>query len=144
VKTIKTLICFLLLGSTITLETGCLKKGADDPLISFRTRKSRITNDWVLVQYQKNNGNVDLSGTYNEWNIHDNGAIDQTEEGTIFGFTTRETHTGTWTFIDNAKSLSISNNGDTKVYTIDRLEHTELWLIRTDGSDTYTYHFQPR
>jgi hypothetical protein len=143
-KTFKTLLFVLFLGATVTSETGCFKKGADDPFISLRTRKSRVTNDWVLHEYKKNGTDQDLSGTYNEWNIHDNGAIDQTEQGTLFGFTARETHTGTWSFLDNGKTLSVSNNGKTTQYTIDRLSHTDLWLIRTDGSDSYTLYFSPR
>jgi hypothetical protein len=143
-KTFKRLIFLLLIGFTVSSETGCVKKGPDDPFISFRTRSSRLCQDWILVKYEKNDGNEDLSGTYNEWNIHSNGTISQTEEGTLFGFTARTTSDGTWAFLDNSKSLSVTINNGTKNYVIDRLASKELWLTRYEGSDTYFLHFQVR
>jgi hypothetical protein len=140
----KQLIILLVLGFIISSETGCIKKGPDDPFISLRTRQSRLCQDWILVKYEKNDGNIDLSGTYSEWNFHDNSTIDQTEEGILFGFTIRTTNTGSWSFTNSKKDVSVIINNQTTDYVIDRLAAKELWLTRYDGSDTYFLHFNLR
>jgi hypothetical protein len=143
-KTMKQLIILLMIGFTISSGTGCIKKGPDDPFISLRTRQARLCQDWILIQYEKNDDAIDLSGTYSEWNFHDNSTIDQTEEGTLFGFTIRTTSSGTWSFTNNKKNVSVIINNETREYVIDRLASKELWLTRYDGSDTYFLHFNLR
>lgn len=34
---------------------GCFKKGADDPVISLRSRKARITGNWVMISGKRTN-----------------------------------------------------------------------------------------
>jgi hypothetical protein len=143
-KMLKQFVIAALIGFTLTSEVGCVKKGPDDPLISLRTRQSRLCQDWILAKYEKNDVAMDLSGTYSEWLFHDNGSIAQTEEGTLWGFTARETSDGTWSFVDSKKSLSVNINKGTNNYVIDRLSSSELWLTRYDGSDTYFLHFTKR
>ncbi|TAE87024.1 MAG: hypothetical protein EAY81_04735 [Bacteroidetes bacterium] len=46
----KTLAFILLL--TIVSTSGCLKKGEDDPFISFRTRKARVAGKWKVTSYK--------------------------------------------------------------------------------------------
>jgi len=134
----------ILVGMATMFETGCIKKGPDDPLISLETRMTRMSQDWVLVQYEKNDGVIDLTGTYSEWDIHKNSTLTQTEEGTMFGFAVRTSSDGNWSFIDSKKSISININNEVKNYLIDRLSSTELWLTYYQGSDTYFLHFQVR
>ena len=140
----KQFIVASLIGFISISETGCVKKGPDDPLISLRTRQSRLCQDWILVKYEKNDSEIDMSGIFSEWLIHDNGSIAQTEEGSIFGFPVRTTSDGTWSFTDSKKSISININSGTNSYVLDRLSASELWLTRTDGSDVYFLHFQKR
>jgi hypothetical protein len=143
-KTLKLLMISTLIGFTLSSETGCVKKGPDDPLISLRTRQSRLCQDWILIQYEKNDNAIDLSGTYSEWNFQDNSTVIQTEEGTIFGFSVRTTSTGSWSFTNNKKNVSVIINNESTNYVIDRIAAKELWLTRYDGSDTYFLHFSLR
>jgi hypothetical protein len=143
-KILKQFIFAALIGFTLSSETGCVKKGPDDPLISLRTRQSRLCQDWILQKYEKNDGSIDLSGIFSEFNIHDNGSITQTQEGNIFGFPVRTSSDGTWSFTDSKKSISININKETDNYVIDRLSAKELWLTRYNGSDTYFLHFTLR
>lgn len=39
----------LLLAFVAIFLSGCLKKGEDDPLISFRTRKARVVGNWTMT-----------------------------------------------------------------------------------------------
>lgn len=39
----------MLIAFTTVFLSGCLKKGEDDPLISFRTRKARVVGNWTMT-----------------------------------------------------------------------------------------------
>ena len=47
-KLINTLL-LIFLSFALCCLSGCLKKGEDDPLISLRTRKARLTGQWYLT-----------------------------------------------------------------------------------------------
>lgn len=54
--------------------TACLRKGADDPLISFRTRKARMEGKWTMVNGFKsqitNNGyTIQVTYTDNKYEL---------------------------------------------------------------------------
>ncbi|MDO9000443.1 MAG: hypothetical protein Q7W45_11805 [Bacteroidota bacterium] len=42
------IVKLILLVAILTNFSSCLKKGEDDPLISFRTRKARVVGDWAV------------------------------------------------------------------------------------------------
>ena len=42
-------IFFMLITFVLVCLSSCLKKGEDDPLISFRTRKTRLAGQWQLT-----------------------------------------------------------------------------------------------
>ncbi len=141
-KTLKQICMAMFIGLLLSSAMGCVKKGPDDPLISFHTRQARLTQDWILVKYEKNDVTIDMSGSSSEWIFHDNGSIAQTLSGVIFGFPASTTSDGTWSFSDSKKSVSININNGTNSYVIDRLSEKELWLTRYDGGDTFFLHFQ--
>lgn len=44
---------FLMLAMVLVIFSDC-KKGADDPAISFRSRKTRISGEWIFVKRDLN------------------------------------------------------------------------------------------
>ncbi len=49
-----TILLVLLSVVILPLFTGCFGVGEDDPFISFRTRKARVTGNWDVSKYYKN------------------------------------------------------------------------------------------
>lgn len=47
-KIILQLLCFILFTPMVV---SCIKKGSDDPLLSFRTRTERLAGEWRLKKY---------------------------------------------------------------------------------------------
>lgn len=56
------LFAVLLFVFILFTTSSCLKKGTDDPTISFRTRKQRIEGEWTVVSYFGNSVNQFASG----------------------------------------------------------------------------------
>ena len=48
-----TILMTLVVITILPLFTGCFGVGEDDPFISFRTRKNRITGDWTVAEHKK-------------------------------------------------------------------------------------------
>lgn len=140
-KTSKIILVALIIATTITIVIPSCKKGDDDPIVSLRTRKDRFTNTWTLVKYEKNGVNQDISGATYIYNAFNSGTLTRTVEGTIFGFPTRIVSDGTWSFLNDDEDVKIIISADNTIYNIQRLATKELWLKRTDNSDTYIYYF---
>jgi len=47
---VKILFLLGIISTTIVMES-CFKKGPNDPFISFRSRKARMTGDWIIKSY---------------------------------------------------------------------------------------------
>ncbi|MES2779244.1 MAG: hypothetical protein V4651_05030 [Bacteroidota bacterium] len=136
----KVTFAFIILIIAITSFSSC-KKGTDDPVISLKTRKDRITNTWYLVKYEKNGVNQDTSGSSYVYSIASNGTLTRTVQGVIFGFPTRTVTNGTWTFLNDDEDIQITIDSKAVVYGIQRLATKELWLKEIVGTDTYIYYF---
>ena len=59
---------FLLIAFVLVFISGCLKKGEDDPLISFRTRKARVVGKWKIKKGKKISASntTTISTTYSQ------------------------------------------------------------------------------
>lgn len=62
----KTILTALIVVTVSLLFTDCLKKGKDDPVISFRTRKARMTGEWKMTKGSVENfdGYSTITGEY--------------------------------------------------------------------------------
>jgi len=140
-KNVKFYVVALLFAVVASTLIPSCKKGEDDPIISVVSRKDRFTNTWTLDKYEKNGIAQDLSGTTYTYSVFDNGTLSQTIEGTVFGFPTRQTKSGTWNFINSDEDVNIIIDGDTTIYNLQRLATKELWLRENDGADTHVYYF---
>lgn len=141
-KTVKFYLSALFIA-TIVLATfpSCSKKGADDPVVSLKTRNDRFTNTWTLVKFEKNGVAQDISGNTYIYSVFNNGTLSQTIEGSFFGFPTKTVKDGVWVFMNDDEDVRISIGGDTVIYNIQRLASKELWLKKTVDLDTYVYYF---
>ena len=122
------------------------KKGENDPLISLRSRDSRITGNWILVNAETNS-NIDgdiSSATYTNsimtetsndnsssysysinWDVKSDGTINSSE--TINGYLSTSMLTWYW-LDDNQKKTKIFISGGEGIYVVDRLTNKELVL----------------
>lgn len=150
-----------LLLSLIAISFLSCKKGEDDPVISFLSRKERITNDWVLqaidVEQIKNNEiniktnemfsdsvDIDSLNSFRQLTINRDGSFKKVNSNILFQLTSG----GFWSFggggIEKNKSqLLLQNNNDsivekgdvitnwTEVYYIRKLKKNKLELVQT-------------
>lgn len=137
------LLAVIGLGAVVCLDS-CTKKGSDDPGVSLRSRKDRFTNTWILNKYEKNGVSQDISGSTYTYEVFNSGRLVQTIEGSVFGFPTKSSKEGSWEFINDEEDVRIVIDGDATVYNVQRLASNELWLKKTDGSDTYVYYFESK
>jgi len=126
----------LLLGVTLLLggtTTSC-KKGANDPALSLKSRKARLTGDWQLINYESKEISKNANGETTEVNITfdmDNSLLKRVEtlNGTLvseetkdysekISFTKKGEYTlkyidqkieGNWAFIHKNKSTGLKN-----------------------------------
>lgn len=140
-KAIKIYIITLVVATIGSLSFVSCQKGSDDPVVSLVSRKDRFTNTWTLNKYEKNGNAQDLNGTVYTYTTNNNGTLMQTIEGSIFGFETRTTRDGTWTFLNDDEDVKITISGVSTIYNIQRLASKELWLKNSSGADNYVYYF---
>ena len=141
-KKLKIYVLSLIIATLASSTFVACKKGSDDPAVSFVSRKDRFTNTWTLVKYEKNGTPQDLSGTSYVYNAFKDGKLTQTIEGSIFGFATKTSSNGTWSFLNDDEDVKIIISNSTTIYNIQRLASKELWLKNTSGNDTYIYYFE--
>ena len=108
---------FLLLIIVITSLFSC-KKYEEGPIFSLRTKKSRLVNEWKLLDA--------IAGIDLYWKFEKNGKCTQTINSLSFD--------GTWNFEDNKESLAITFNGKTESSPIIKLTKDELWLKDLQGN----------
>ncbi|MBC7425965.1 MAG: hypothetical protein H7321_05465 [Bacteroidia bacterium] len=141
-KKFKHILIAAIVALTVFPAMQSCKKGEDDPGLSLRSRKQRITNDWTLTKVEKNGENQDVKGQTYKLNFHKSGSLTQTVQGTFFGATTTKTSEGTWEFVNDKEDVKINIDNETTIFQIQRLAHDELILKENDGGNTYTYYFE--
>lgn len=142
-KNLKIYLVAVLIGLTTLTFQSC-QKGEDDPVVSVKTRKDRFTNSWLLVKYEKNGVNQDISGATYTYDVYNSGKLTQTVEGSVFGFPTRVVKDGDWVFINDEEDVRITIEGDARTYNVQRLASNELWLKHLSGGDTHMYYFESK
>lgn len=111
----------LLLALSIVIISSC-KKGEEDPFLSLRTRKARISGEWTLksgsvINTYNNNtetttytgtSQIDNNGTtaYTEkWSIKRDGSFEMITTGSSSSFQMK----GYWSFGNKIKDLELKN-----------------------------------
>lgn len=146
----KILIAFLVLGAV----TAC-KKGENDPFLSLKSRKARITGEWKVTGYEAKNTNSDGYSSTSTLNgsiltrVETANGFTTTEEGiyiesytfnkdnTFTRTTTTDdetlTYTGNWAFGSKSKEGEIKNK-ETLVLNV-----TKTVTTTSGGTTTSTY-----
>ena len=144
----------LLLLSALALlliGTGC-KKYEDGPMISFRSKKERVVNNWKVITY-KFNGQVEgLDGEEIWFDFNEDNTGKLTDKvPDEYGDVDVYEDTFKWRFNgDKTKLILTYNDGDTydsgdeEKYTIFELRESSMHLRLTDGSDREDYYLIPR
>lgn len=114
------LICILLL-SLIILPLQSCKKGKDDPALSLRSRKARMTGEWILKESKLNDENIRTDGNI-RFTFEKDGKV------TIHDDQNNDKMEGTWDFITkndddkNKERFVIHNPGFNSVIIYDLIE----------------------
>ncbi len=117
----------LILTLTSVVLEGCFKKGEEDPFISFRSRKARLSGEWTI--------NVFTGDYFVKFNSGENREIDfhQTDKTTISEYTT---------YIDmtSATQDSLHAGQDTSIEWKGRVIEGK-YIFREDGTFDYAYEY---
>lgn len=121
------------------------------PEVSLRTKKGRLSNDWVLTDVVKNR--MDTLGT-SGYSMEISFDKDYNVKSTITYFNTSigdsvVKYEGEWTFDNDGIDLIIIQtdpNGQKSadLYEILMLTKDELWLSEIIGTDEYIYYFDEK
>ncbi len=125
------LIILAVIGVMLLIPFESCKKGANDPAISFASRKGRLVGEWTVSKqvitytsgtstsittyddgsYTYNNGSGTItSGTYTwEWTISKDGTYKFTRNITISGTTNNYIEEGLWYFAGANKDEELKN-----------------------------------
>lgn len=127
----------------MSLLTAC-QKYEDGPFFSLTSKTSRAANNWRIEKAY--DGSEDVTSSYDnyELDLGKTGSARISEKSHFGGviFTT-ETN-GTWSFANNKEDLALDfedNNADV-IYTILKLESSEMWLRKKGGG--LELHLIPR
>ena len=89
----KLLFAIVAMATTFTFS-GCLKKGEDDPMISFKSRKARVVGEWKLTAIKRTS--TYSSGTINSTSVMTGDGSTYTSTYTVVDSTTTRTGTLSW------------------------------------------------
>jgi len=144
---LKTLRLFVLFSILFLFVGGC-KKYPDGPVLSLRTRKHRLCENWKRVKEYENGTDITpqvMPIIYSESrNIFTDGSFSYnlvTNNGTV-------SYSGSWSFSTDQTIVFFSYYaGATPVndaFLILRLKEGDLWMQNTAVTgDVYQYHFAP-
>ncbi len=147
-KTLRTIL-LISFAALMFAGTGC-KKYEEGPVISLRSKKARVVNDWEVVKILENGKDVtdsdeDLYYLFEEDNT---GIKTRTTHSAIGDFTSQNNFS--WDFNSDKTKIIITwldddgNPYGSTAYTILKLYEQEMWLEYKYGDDTYEYHLFPK
>ncbi len=142
-KAIRTLL-LVSFAALMFVNTGC-KKYEEGPMISLRSKKARVVNDWKVVKILKNGEEQDMDNLklYYDFKDDNTGVVTHIVSTVVGDYTT--TVDFKWEFNDDkTKIIFTFDNDDTEDVTILKLYEKEMWWEDKDGDDTYEYHLEPK
>ncbi len=131
------LIFFLILIACIC---SC-KKYDDGPVLSLRTKKSRIVGNWTLKTQEQDGLSTQLL-TIEKLDINKDGTFKFTYKSAI-----SNQEEGNWSFTSDKENIDFKFSCCTNRYKILRLKNKELWLENTvfftnTNSIVTEYHYE--
>jgi len=136
---------FLLSVVLLLLVTvaGC-KKYPDGPLVSLRSKKERVANNWKVGQAFENGNDVTSDYTKYELDLTKGGEASLSAIYVVLGATFEFVTSGNWTLVSDNEKLyfDFDNNDGDATYSILKLEEDDMWL-KKDG-DSVELHLVTR
>jgi hypothetical protein len=137
------ILLFSMLFASLLIFQAC-NKYEDGPSVSLRSAKARLCNTWVLDQVLVNG--IDITSTYS-LSFKEMVLTFRTDNSYVKSFIDQNnvpyTIEGTWAFINDNVSLTVSVSGIViSTFTILRLASKELWLRESYNSIIYDVHYK--
>lgn len=114
-----------LIGLTMIMPLSSCKKGADDPMISLKSRESRLAGEWDVTSYVS----VSTSGTTTTTNTYDDGSL------TYVSGSTTQTGSYTWTWTIDKKGTYNFKRTTTWSGSSDTYEEEGYWYFISGNKD---------
>ncbi len=130
---IKMILLMMIFGAVLPLSQGC-QKYPDGPLISLKSKTTRISNTWSVDNYKVNGTDfTSLVSGYTET---------FTKEGNYSYKISLIEGTGTWAFENNNETVRITGveNQSTVDLVIMKLDDSQFWYYYMDGEDKKEFH----
>ncbi len=107
----------------------------DDATIS---KKDLLTKSWILNETTLNGEFYDYEAIYLKNSIY---TFMDDETVQIVISQSSDIINGTWQIVNNNTELTIAFSGVMYVYTIEKLDNSNLWLSRIELGDVFLYKF---
>jgi hypothetical protein len=132
----------ILMALMIVLVLPACKKYPEGPALSFRSKKSRLVNQWTVEQKLQNG--IDVTLDYKE--VRRNLIVEFKEGGDLVSTYTNPVDStivinAAWEFNKDKSAVNITQTGVTLPYTILKLKNKELWLKTTIGATIEEFHY---
>lgn len=125
----KNLYISTIISSLILSFTSC-KKYEEGPTLSFRSKKERVANTWIISKAIEDG--EDVTDDFEAYTVSftEDGATTLVAQYTIFGGTYTFNTKGTWVFENDNEFLYINYDNDDadNTYKILKLKEKELWV----------------
>ena len=137
------ILLFSMLFASLLIFQAC-NKYEDGPSVSLKSAKARLSNTWVIDQVMS--AGIDITSSYSE-SFKDMVLTFRTDNSYVKSFTDQNnvpyTIEGTWAFIDNNVSITVSVSGIViSTVSVLRLASKELWLRESYNSVIYDVHYK--
>jgi hypothetical protein len=133
------LIVTILLAVLLELGLNSCKKYPEGPVLSLRSRKERVANNWKVEKVTFNGNDI----TSNYTNISFNETYDK--KGNYSYNSTLGSGSGKWSFQNN--DTQIKRQGVSGMSTVEltilKLKEKSFWYRFNDGKDTFEFHLIP-
>lgn len=147
------IMLLVLIGLAMIAPMNSCKKGADDPLISLKSRKARLAGEWKVTSWSEtytsgtstttynyadgtityNSGTVTQTGTFTwDWTIEKDGTYNYKRSTTWSGVTNSYEEDGNWFFTSGNKDNDVKN----KEFVC--FQSTKRVYTDASGTDSYT------
>ncbi len=121
---IKVLTVFIL----ASVFVGC-SKYENGPALSLKSKKARVTNEWIIEKATDITENKDITSDYagEIWDFRKDGSFFKNGE-----------LKGTWDFYNDKEAVIITkSDGDSDIFRILKLKEKEMWLEITGEEELF-------
>ncbi|MDP6909341.1 MAG: DUF5004 domain-containing protein [Flavobacteriales bacterium] len=127
----------LILLAVAVFSAGCATK--------LEKARTNISRTWQISKVYENGQDVTavfLLG-FGQYRIHFDNGGDFVENYYPFSGADQLTVTGTWVFSDGINKITLTDNNQTRVYQVDRLDEDHLNVTDLGSSDNTELHMIP-